>query len=266
MILLGVSADAPATSTVYKVGIVPQFDVAHTEAIWRPLLAEIGKRTGLKLEVVASENFPSFEKDLAAAHFDFAYMNPFQFLLARRNQSYEPLVRDGAAKVQGILVVRKDSRVQKPEELAGQTIAFPGANAVAASMLIRAGLERDFKIAYTPNFLANHTAAYEAVVAGSAAAAGGARATLAEQPEAIRNQLRVVFETASFASLPFTGHVRVPAAEREKVKQAFLAIEADPAAQAMLRSVPIKEAVSAAMSDYRQLAHWGLERYYVPPK
>ncbi|MEK7705483.1 MAG: phosphate/phosphite/phosphonate ABC transporter substrate-binding protein [Myxococcota bacterium] len=262
---LGV-VDARAASSAYRVGVVPQLDTAKTAAIWKPVLAEVTRRTGVQLVLDTSADIPAFEQELAAGKFDFAYMNPYHFLLAKRDNGYVPLVRDEGTKLQGILVVRKDSTVAKPEDLAGQKIAFPAPNALAASLLIRAALVRDKATAFEAIYLGNHTEAYEAVVAERVAAAGGVQRTLDEQPAAVRDQLHVIFETVPVASHPFATHPRVPAADREKVSQALLGMASQPSTQALLAAVPFKKIVPASVDDYRQLMRWGLQDFYIAPK
>lgn len=261
-----VTALAGAEAPRYKVGVVPQFDVAKTEAIWRPILAELSTRTGVTLELVTSADIPRFEQDLTAGAFDFAYMNPFHFLLAKRDHGYVPLVRDGAAKLQGIVVVAKNSSITKLEQLAGQKIAFPAPNALAASMLIRAALARDRKIAFVPQYLGNHTQAYEAALDGRVAAAGGVRRTLSEQATSVKDGLRVIFETSPVANHPFAAHPRVAGGDRDKIAQALLAMGAEPTARALLAAVPMEKVIAASAEDYRQLMRWGLQDFYVAPK
>jgi phosphonate transport system substrate-binding protein len=107
---LGLSAPARAGNR-YSVGVVPQFEARELAAIWIPILAELSKRTGLRLTMKGSPRIPEFEIAFEAGEFDFAYMNPYHAMIAARKQGYIPLVRD-AEPLYGVLAVRKDSPYQ----------------------------------------------------------------------------------------------------------------------------------------------------------
>lgn len=125
----------------YAFGIVPQYDQRQLFEIWKPLLDELQKRTGLSFRLASVPAIPAFEKEFMNGSYDFAYMNPYHVLKANKSQSYAPLVRDRVA-LRGILVVRKDSPVTKLSELNNKIVAFPSPNALGASLLMRADLSR----------------------------------------------------------------------------------------------------------------------------
>ncbi len=139
--LLLLTTGAPAVAddtTVYRVGIVPQFDSRTIHDIWTPILAQLQTRTDLRFELVGSPNIPAFEKKFEQQEFDFAYMNPYHVALAASH--YVPLVRDVATQLQGIIVVHNDSPIKKLSDLQGKNMDFPAPNSLAASLLPRAKL------------------------------------------------------------------------------------------------------------------------------
>ena len=249
--------------TTYKIGVVPQFEPRKLSAIWTPILIELEKRTGLKFQMVGSARIPEFETEYEAGRYDFAYMNPYHAVVANKTQKYEPIVRDGAEKLFGILVVAKDGPYRTLKSLDGKTIAFPAPNALGASLLMRAELDREVGIKFQPLWSQTHTSAYLNVALGKADAAGGVMATLKQQPQAVQDKLRIIHETRPTAPHPLVVHPRVPAADREKVRKALLDMGATPEGAALLSAVPIKQIVPASFDDYRELSQWGLEKYYV---
>lgn len=263
LLLLVLSLPQAFAETVYKFGVVPQFEPRKLSAIWSPILVELEKRTGFRLEMVGSARIPEFEGEFEQGRYDFAYMNPYHSLVAMRVQQYEPLVRDGGRQLFGILVVAKDGPIKQLADLDGKTVAFPAPNALGASLLMRADLERLHKIKISPLWAQTHTSAYLNVALGKAMAAGGVMATLAQQPDAVRNKLTIIYETRRMSPHPVMAHPRVPAADREKLRKAFLDLGATPEGAALLAKVPIEKVVAANADDYRPLATWGLEDYYV---
>lgn len=244
----------------FTFGVTPQFERRQLFAVWTPVLAELERRTGHKFKLVLAPDIPEFERRYNAGAFDFSYMNPY--LVVENPQGYIPLVHD-AAPIRGILVVRQDSKVRSPAELDGATIAFPTPNAIGASLLIRAELERKFKIHFEPKYTKSHTATYLSVIQGLAAAGGGVQKTLNEQKESVREQLRVIHITRPSPSLPVAAHPRVPAEVREAVREAFLAMAGGPDA-ALLKEIPMSQPVATSARDYEPLRELGLREFFVP--
>ncbi len=255
---------APAfAQPVYKFGVVPQFEPRKLSAIWAPILTELEKRTGFRLEMIGSARIPEFESEFENGRYDFAYMNPYHSLVAMRTQNYLPLVRDGGQQLFGVLVAAKDGPIRKIADLEGKIVAFPAPNALGASLLMRADLDRLHKVKISPLWAQTHTSAYLNAALGKAAAAGGVMSTLSQQPESVRNKLTIIYETRRMVPHPLMAHPRVPAADREKLRQAFIELGATPEGAELLAKIPIKQAIAATESEYRELAGWGLEDYYV---
>ena len=260
LVLLCASARA---ETEYKFGVVPQFEPRKLSAIWTPILEELERRTGFRLVMVGAARIPEFEGEFEEGRYDFAYMNPYHGIVASRTQRYLPLVKDAGQMLYGILVTAKDGPVKDVKDLSGKTIAFPAPNAFGASLLMRADLDRVLKVQHSPMWTQTHTSAYLNAALGKVAAAGGVSATFEQQPQAIRDKLKIIYETRRVASHPIMAHPRVPAADREKLRRAFLDMGATPEGRALLGKVPIHQIGSASTEDYREISGWGLEHYYV---
>ena len=84
-------------------GVVPQFGTKHFAEVWEPLIKRLQIDTGLSIRLIPSSSIPTFEADFAEGRFDFAYMNPYHYLCAKRDQGYKPLIRDQSKQLKGIL-------------------------------------------------------------------------------------------------------------------------------------------------------------------
>ena len=261
-VALSCAATAEAAE-VYSFGVVPQFESRKLASVWKPILSELERRTGLSFRLVGSPKIPDFEKAFIGGEFDFAYMNPYHAILAIREQRYQPLVRGGGRPLYGILVVRKDSPIKDVRELAGREVAFPAPNAIGASLLIRADLAQLYGVEVKPAYVQTHSSVYLNVAMGLQAAGGGVMSTLQEQPAEIRETLRVIYQTRTMPPHPVVGHTRVTRADRERVRLAFLGMENTEAGSALLAKVPILKLVAASDDDYAVLLEWGLEKFYV---
>jgi phosphonate transport system substrate-binding protein len=250
-------ASAPAR---YTLGIIPQFEQRKLHAIWKPIVEELERRTGFRFELQTTLKIQDFEKEFFKGGFDFVFINPYHLFMTTESHRYIPLVSD-TRPLRGILVVRKDSPVTKPEDLEGKVVAFPSPNAVGASLMIRADLERLRHVKVKPIYVKTHSSVYLHVATGLAAAGGGVERTLQEQAPEIRDSLRVIYTTRGMQSHPVAAHPRVAKENREKVRRALLAMDATPEGRALLSRVPIRKVVAVSLDDYLAMRGWGLDDY-----
>lgn len=260
--LLSLTAQAE-NKRVYTFGIVPQFEIRHIRKIWNPIFNEIEKNTGYKLKLVGSPTIPDFESEFIAGKFDFAYMNPYHLLVAKQSQDYIPLVRDNGRKLHGILVTRHDSDITTVKDLHGKKVAFPAPNALGASLLMRAILNKEFKIDIKPVYVKTHSSVYLNVVVKQAAAGGAVQKTLSQQRKNIQGALHVLYRTPKVAPHPIAAHPRVPKKVREKIKQTFLKLGKNPTGKALLEKIPMKKIGTASMGDYTPLRKFKLDEFFV---
>lgn len=253
------------SNTTFTVGIVPQFEARKLHATWRPVLEEIGKKTGYTFNIRGSGSIPEFERDFIAGKFDFAYMNPYHSVTAYEKAGYIPLLRDHARKLSGVLVVRKDSPIESPGQLEGQTLVFPSPNALGASLQMRAELSDKFGIKFESKYVKTHDSVYLHVLLGEAAAGGGVQKTLNNQKPEFRENLRVIYTTEKVNPHPIVVHPTVPELARKAVEKAFLELAQTDAGKIMLEKIPMKEIGTASLSDYEPLKSMGLERFYQSP-
>lgn len=253
------AASPDHTAHVYTFGVVPQFEQRKLYAVWNPIITELSRRTGLRFKLVTTLTIENFEKEFATGGFDFVYMNPYHVLKARH---YLPLVAD-TVPLRGILVVRQDSPLKLLKELEGKEVAFPSPNALGASLLMRADLERLQHVKVKPLYVKTHSSVYLHVVKGLTAAGGGVEKSLSEQAPAIRNALRVIYTTRGLTSHPVSAHTRIQAADREKVRQALLAMDTTTEGRALLAKIPTTRLAPASLADYEKMRSWGLQSYWV---
>jgi len=252
-----------AEQKTYTLGVVPQFEQRKLHAIWKPIIEDLEKRTGIPFALNSTLTIGNFEKAVERGEFDFVYLNPYHLVQVHDAQGYIPLVAD-KVPLRGILVVRKDSPIRTPAELNGKEVAFPSPNAIGATLLPKADLDQLFQTAVTPLYVKTHSSVYLHVVKNLAAAGGGVEKTLHEQGEAVRSALRVIYTTRSFPSHPVAAHPRVPKDVRDRVRSALLEMNNSAEGRAMLQNVPIEQFVPVAYDDYAVMSSWGIKKYWKP--
>jgi phosphonate transport system substrate-binding protein len=90
-------------------------------------------------------------------------------------------------------------------------------------------------------------------------------ATFQREPANMRKALRVIFETPATAPHPLSAHPRIPAQQRERVRQAVLKLGAQRKQAGVLEAVQMPRPVSADYRrDYEPLERLGLNKYVTP--
>ena len=252
----------PDKKITYSLGIVPQFEQRKIFRIWQPIVDEVERKTGIRLIIKGSPKIPTFENSFLDGEFDFAYMNPYHITIANKTRGYIPLVRDGSRSLRGIIVVRKDSPITDISQLENKILAFPAPNAIGASLLVRAELSELFNLQPGTKYVQTHSSVYLHVLKELVDAGGGVVSTLNSQRPAIRNNLRIIYQTREIPPHPIAAHPRVPEEHRKLISDTILQIAQTSIGNALFAQIPIGNAVVADISDYSIISDWNLKKYY----
>lgn len=248
------------TRSVY---IVPQLTPSQTYAVWAPLLEHLGKQSKQCFELVVPATIPLFEKEVLSGKPDFAFLNPYHAVMAFRAHKYIPLIADNKNKLNGIIVVRADSKLTNLKGLDDAKLVFPAPNAFAASLLIRSLLTQS-GVKYSTTYVKSHQNVYRSVITGDALAGGGVNNTLEREPDEIKSQLKILFETPSFMPHPFAANPRISLNEQNAVKSAFISMKSNPAMAELLNKVQIPDPIEVNYEkDYQPLEKLNLEKFVV---
>ncbi len=241
------------------IGVVPQFQQRHIFKIWHTVLDALETKTHCHFELVSSSTITDFETSFKDGLFDLAYMNPYHAVIAHKAQGYEPLVRSGAKKLTGILVVKKDNNIQDIRELAGKEVAFPSPNALGASLLMRAELAYKHDTTVIPKYVKTHSSVYLHVAKGLVEAGGGVARTLSQQPDEVKDLLRVFYTTAPVNAHPLVAHPRIGKDRMNTIQQAWLDLAKEQ--PGLFDNIPMKAPVASSHDDYTELETLGLEKF-----
>ena len=255
-------ASVHAEVPVYKLAIVPQYTPLFIFRNWRPLVEQIEKDTGIRLEINTYKNFDQFISALQKGEPDFSYLSPYHLVLARKKQPYIPLLKDSEKRLVGIVVIPKSSKLKSIYELKGQTIAFPSPSAFAASLYMRAWLREKVGLDFTPSYVGTHGNVYRNVVHGFVSAGGGVNSTLASQPKSLQESLKVLYEIPGVASHPLAAHRRVPKKVREALSEAIYSLSKNERGRKLLSEIQVIKPVAADYAaDYAFIEKLNLEKY-----
>lgn len=130
------SSQSPIEITEYIVAIHPLHNPQKLMELYNPIVEYMNNnipQAHFKLE--ASRNYEEFEKKLYAGNFAFAMPNPYQTLQSLK-YGYHVFGKMGDDDVfRGIILVRKDSGIQKVTDLKGKVVSYPAETALAATMM-----------------------------------------------------------------------------------------------------------------------------------
>ncbi|GAB6141508.1 phosphate/phosphite/phosphonate ABC transporter substrate-binding protein [Methylosoma difficile] len=242
----------------YSVGIVPQQAAAVLARNWTPMLQYLEKATGVALRFKTAPTIPEFEKRLAEGEYDFAYMNPYHYVVFSKDVGYLAFAREKDTRLQGVVVVRKDSNITDISQLAGKDLAFPAPASFAASVLPRIQLKKQ-GIAFTPHFVASHDSVYFSVARGIYPAGGGVVRTLNSAPADVRDQLQVLWRTDSFIPHAFAAKPGVPEKVLQVIAKAMYVMASQPEGQSILQNLNMKGWEPAQDKDWDDLRKMPLD-------
>lgn len=249
-------------SKTYTLAIVPQYSPLELQHDWQPLLDRIKKETGIELQLKFNPNVPHFEKSLLRGEPDFAFVNPYHSIMAKEAQDYLAIIRN-QEKITGLLLVMKDSTIQKMSDLKNKRIGFSAPNAFAASLLIRAYLSKE-NIPFEAQYLKSHSNVYRNLQGGFIDAATGVSSTYNAEDPKLKEQFRLLYQTPEFASHPIIVHPRVPMTIRAVITQSFLSIANDNEGQILLKKIRLPHpTIPDYEQDYRPLKKLGIEKFLV---
>jgi phosphonate transport system substrate-binding protein len=264
VLLLSPALHAQEEGDSYALAIVPQYSPLDVHQAWSPVLDHIRSKWGISIHLVTYDGFSGFIDGLKKGRPDLAYMAPYHLVIARREQGYVPLLRSNKQPLIGILVVPQNSAIRDIHSLAGAHIAFPSPNAFAASLYLRAHLDAN-GIKYQPAYVKNHSNVYRLVAQhntrGGVEAGGGVNLSFAKQPDDIRQQLRVIYETPPLVAHPVCSHPRVPEKDRQIITRAILELAETADGRSMLEAIQLSmPVVTTYEEEYLPIEKLQLER------
>jgi phosphonate transport system substrate-binding protein len=127
------SADKQA---VLIFGVHPLHNPQRLYEIYGPLVEYLSRNIpGITITLETSPSLEEFEKKLDSRHFDFALPNPYQTLNSLQH-GYHVFAKMGEDdKFRGLIIVRKDSGINRVADLTGKIVSFPAPTALAATMM-----------------------------------------------------------------------------------------------------------------------------------
>lgn len=243
---------AGAEPQSYSFGIVPQAAAARLAEQWVPFLNEVGRRAGVRLVFRTQKDIPTFEGELGAGNYDFAYMGPYHYTVFHQHSGYAAFAKEKDRRLIGIIVVRHDSPYHSIKDLAGQPVIFPAPASFAASILTQSEFLRH-GVPILPQYVLSHDSVYRGVASGNFAAGGGITRTLDALPPDQRMALRVLTTTKDYTPHPFAAHPRIAPDVVKRVLDAMVSLGNDEAGRHLLEAASMKGIEAGRDEDWNDV-------------
>ena len=248
LLLFGLFGAAQANES-YSFGVVPQGTATKLAMKWIPVLDWLSNKSGVELRFETAPDIPTFEQRVSAGEYDFAYMNPYHFVVYNESPGYHALAHANGTRIKGIVVVPKSSSVQTLADLQNKTLAYPSPAAFAATLVVRSAL-RQKGIQADADFVKSHDSVYINVAKGLYPAGGGIERTLALTNPEIRKQLRVLWVSPGYTPHAIASRPGMSESARTRIKEAMAAMNDDPKGREILKGIGFKGFESAADKDW----------------
>ena len=124
------------SETVYIFSVHPLHNPKRLHAIFNPIMEYLSREIdGVRFVFEASRNYAAYDERLYGRNPHFSLPNPYQTINSLKH-GYRVFGKMGDDQnFRGIILVRKDSGIEKVTDLKGKTISYPAPTALAATMM-----------------------------------------------------------------------------------------------------------------------------------
>ncbi len=161
-------------------GVVPQQSPSVMIKKWQPIADYISKKSSDEVVLHIEKSIVEFEKKLHEGFYDFAYMNPYHYVVENKFQGYNARIR-AKMTLQGILVAREEVNFRS-KDINKKLFLFPTSLSFAATLLIKYELKKYYKLDIDKNvkqiYVNSHDSVYKGVARGIGDIGGGIERTL----------------------------------------------------------------------------------------
>lgn len=233
LLSLGLAAGVQAQA-VFRVTAIPDESPTELARKFAPLGQYLEAKLGVKVEWTPVTDYAAAVEALVNKKVDLAWFGGFTFVQAQQRAGGKviPLVqREEDEKFRSVFITDAKSGIARLEDLRGRTLSFGSVSSTSGHLMPRSFLlaakvnpDADLK---RVSFSGAHDATIAAVASGKVDA-GALNISVWEKFVADRkvdtSQIKVFYTTPPYYDYNWSVHVDMPAALREKLAQAFLAL------------------------------------------
>lgn len=231
LLTLGTLAQA---QQVFRVTAIPDESPTELARKAAPLMKYLESKLGMKVEFTPVTDYAASVEAIANKKIDMAWFGGFTFVQAnvRSGGKIIPLVQRAEDAVFQSVFITSDPSITKLADLKGKDVTFGSQSSTSGhlmprSFVMQAGLDpdKDFK---RVAFSGAHDASIAAVASGKVQAGAlniSVWSKFVEDKKVDTSKVRVFYTTPAYYDYNWSVHADMPAATREKLTAAFLALD-----------------------------------------
>lgn len=219
----------------YRFSPVNQYGIELTVSYWNPIIDYVNRVSGVQLELKIGRTSADTTAYVLTKEVEFIFSNHL-FSPERDHLGWKVFGRRATAPIRSQIVVLQDSPITRLEQLANESVGFPGPEATVAYKFAYAQL-RNQNIPVQVLFGGNMAGAFAQLVSGKVKAVGTHSQLSSGWSQREGTALRTVWESAPLNDLALMASKKVPAKDLQAVSKAFLGMSQDPEGQQVLARV-----------------------------
>ncbi|NPV90877.1 MAG: phosphonate ABC transporter substrate-binding protein [Firmicutes bacterium] len=235
----GISSDSDHTQgnevKKLRMGVVPSQNPQELLDSYKPMAGFLEKEIKIPVELVVLDDYSQVARGMRDKQIDFAVFGPFSYVLASEIAGAEAFavgIGPGSETTyKSIIVVRRDSGINRVEDLKGKSFAFvdPASttgNLIPRAMFKRIGIdpEKDLK---NPIFVGSHDAAELAVQSGKVLAAADHNDSynlMVSKGIISPEEIKIIWESEPIPRSPLAYRKDLPEETKKKLRDTVLNI------------------------------------------
>ena len=260
--LAGAALSAQAQA-VLRVTAIPDESPTELARKFEPLGKYLEAKLGMKIEWTPVTDYAAAVETLVNRKVDLAWIGGFTFVQASQRSGGKviPLVqRAEDEKFRSVFITDATSGITKLEDLKGRTFSFGSASSTSGHLMPRSFLlaakvnpDTDFK---RVSYSGAHDATIAAVASGKVDA-GALNISVWEKFLAEKKvdpaTVKVFYTTPGYYDYNWSVHADMPAALREKIAAAFLALESAPGGKEILALQRASRFIPTQAANYQSI-------------
>jgi phosphonate transport system substrate-binding protein len=242
-------------NAVYRFSPVNQYGIELTARYWNPIIDYVSSKSGVKLQLKIGRTSADTTAYVLTNEVEFIFSNHL-FSPERDQLGWSVFGRRDTPPIRSQIVVLAASPIATLEQLANQSVAFPGPEATVAYKFSYAHL-LNRKIPVQVIFGGNMDGAFSQLVSGHVKAVGTHSQLSSGWSKREGQALRVLWESDPLNDLALMTSRQVPAKDLAAVSKAFLEMSKDPVGRNILANAadlvklpPATAFVPATGADY----------------
>jgi phosphonate transport system substrate-binding protein len=229
-------------------GVVPQQSPLELSKKWLKITNYLHEKTGIKVVFKTEKSIQLFEEKFVEGQYDIAFMNPYHFIVANKQQNYNAFARS-KNDIVGIILGKKGKEFNV-NNLKGTKFLFPSPNAFAATLLTKYELKEKYNFDIDKEakviYVNSHDSVYKGIAREIGDFGGGINRTFNNfKDQEDKDKIEIVYKTKPYPSHPFASHPRVSKEIVEKILKAIIEMPDE-----LKEILSIKDFIPTSTSEY----------------